>query len=204
MLIPHAVWYDDTRVTFKPELSWRHRPMRGASRVQHVPGPAQHAAAERRRSCRRHRRPLPHRHTQGSHHLDGPLGHYQGGVGVPEADYVDVGELLSVTLGRDYTFLHPEVLDRKCVIERGHLVLPNRVHPGRFSVLILPGHKTIQWTSLAKIKAFYDQGGCVLATDQLPSKSEAEFGRDADTLCAPSQRCLTHRNRAPTRPRHSH
>ena len=23
-LIPHAVWYDDTKVTFKPGLSWRH------------------------------------------------------------------------------------------------------------------------------------------------------------------------------------
>ena len=36
---------------------------------------------------------------QGSHHLDGPLGFYQGGVAVPEADYVDVGELLAVTAG---------------------------------------------------------------------------------------------------------
>ena len=96
---------------------------------------------------------------QGSHHLDGPLGYYKGGVTVPEADYVEVGELLAADIGRDYTFLHPEVLDRKCGIEDGHLLLPNRIHPGRFSVLILPGHKTIHWSSLKKIQAFYDQGG---------------------------------------------
>ena len=100
-------------------------------------------------------------------------------VAVPEADYVDVGELLAVDLGRDYTFLHPEVLDAKCRIEAGRLVLPNRIHPGRFSVLILPGHKTMNWSSLKKIKAFYEQGGCVIATGQLPSKS-AEFGHDQD------------------------
>jgi len=57
--------------------------------------------------------------------------------------------------------------------------LPNRIHPGRFSVLILPGHKTINWSSLKKIQAFYEQGGCVIATGQLPSKS-AEFGHDQD------------------------
>jgi len=184
MLIPHAVWYDDTRVTFKPELSWRHPAYAGRlpefnTYLARLNTLLQNDAAHVADIAVLY----PIATLQGSHHLDGPLGHYQGGVGVPEADYVDVGELLSVTLGRDYTFLHPEVLDRKCVIERGHLVLPNRVHPGRFSVLILPGHKTIQWTSLAKIKAFYDQGGCVLATGQLPSKS-AEFGRDADVVRA--------------------
>jgi len=120
---------------------------------------------------------------QGSHHLDGPLGHYKGGVAVPEADYVEVGERLATDIGRDYTFLHPEVLDQKCGIKEGHLLLPNRVHPARFSVLILPGHKTIHWSSLKKIQAFYDQGGKVIATGQLPSKS-AEFGHDQDVARA--------------------
>jgi hypothetical protein len=31
------------------------------------------------------RRPYPIATLQGSHHLDGPLGYYQGGVAVPEA-----------------------------------------------------------------------------------------------------------------------
>ena len=180
LLIPHAVWYDDANVTFKPELSWRHP--RYAERLPEfntylarlnvmLQNNAAHVADIAVL--------YPIATLQGSHHLDGPLGNYKGGVAVPEADYVDVGEQLATDIGRDYTFLHPEVLDQKCGIEDGHLLLPNRVHPARFSVLILPGHKTIHWSSLKKIQAFYDQGGKVIATGQLPSKS-AEFGHDQD------------------------
>lgn len=180
LLIPHAVWYDDTKVTFKPELSWRHP--RYAERLPEfntylarLNVLLQNAAAHVADVAVLY----PIATLQGSHHLDGPLGFYQGGVAVPEADYVDVGELLAVDLGCDYTFLHPEVLEAKCRIDGGHLVLPNRIHPGRFSVLILPGHKTIRWSSLQQIQAFFEQGGSVIATGQLPSKS-AEFGHDND------------------------
>ena len=180
LLIPHAVWYDNTNVTFKPELSWRHP--RYAERlpefntyVARLNMLLQNEAAHVADIAVLY----PIATLQGSHHLDGSLEAYKGGVAVPEADYVDVGELLAVDLGRDYTFLHPEVLDAKCKIKAGRLVLPNRIHPGRFSVLILPGHKTINWSSLKKILAFYEQGGCVIATGQLPSKS-AEFGHDQD------------------------
>jgi DUF1680 family protein len=184
LLIPHAVWYDDRNVTFKPELSWR-----------------QPLYAERLPEFNTYLARLnlllqnddaqvadlavlyPIATLQGSHHLDGPLGFYQGGVSVPEADYVQVGELLSAEVGRDYVFLHPEVLERKCVLQADELVLPNRVHPGRFTVLILPGHKTIHWSSLRKVQAFYSQGGSVIATGQLPFKS-AEFGHDADVVKA--------------------
>jgi hypothetical protein len=183
-LIPHAVWYDAAKVTFKPELSWRH-PLY-AERLPEfntylarlnllLQNDAAHVADIAVL--------YPIATLQGSHHLDGPLGFYKGGVDVPEADYVDVGELLAVDIGRDYTFLHPEVLDRKCRIDDGHLVLSNRIHPARFSILILPGHKTIHWSSLKKIRAFHEQGGSVIATGQLPSKS-AEFGHDRDVVQA--------------------
>lgn len=182
LLIPHAVWYDTAKVTFKPELSWRHP--RYAERLPEfntylgrlnvlLQNDAAHVADVAVL--------YPIATLQGSHHLDGPLGHYKGGVAVPEADYVDVGELLATEVGCDYTFLHPEVLDTQCRVEEGGLVLPNRVHPGRYPVLILPGHKTIHWSSLRKIQAFYDHGGRVIATGQIPSKS-AEFGHDADVV----------------------
>jgi hypothetical protein len=184
LLIPHAVWYDDKKVTFKPELSWRH-PLYAARLPEFntwlarlnvmLQNDAAHVADIAVL--------YPIATLQGTHHLDGPLGFYQGGVAVPEADYVDAGELLSIDVGRDYTYLHPEVLHEQCIIEGGRLVLPNKIHPGRFSVLIMPGHKTIHWSSLAKIKAFYDQGGSVIATGQLPFKS-AEFGHDNDVARA--------------------
>ena len=80
-----------------------------------------------------------------------------------------------------FTWLHPEVLDQKCRVDHQTLSLPNRVHPGRFSVLVLPGHKTIHWSSLKRIREFYERGGSVIATGQLPSKS-AEFGHDQDVV----------------------
>jgi hypothetical protein len=113
--------------------------------------------------------------------LDGQLGHYRGGVTIPEADYVDVGELLATQLGRDYTFLHPEVLDERCSVEGDTLRLNNRVNHETYQVVIIPGHKTIYWSNLKKAKAFYDRGGKVIATGTLPSKS-AEFGHDEDVV----------------------
>jgi hypothetical protein len=182
LLIPHAVWYDDRKVTFKPELSWRNplyaeRLPEFNTYLARLNVLLQNEAAHIADVAVLY----PIATLQGSHHLDGPLGYYQGGVAVPEADYVAVGELLAVDLGRDYTFLHPEVLEEKCTLDGNQLVLPNRIHPGRFSVLVLPGHKTISWSSLEKVKAFYDHGGSVIATGQLPFQS-AEFGHDEDVV----------------------
>jgi hypothetical protein len=47
--------------------------------------------------------------------------------------------------------------------------------------MIVPGHKTIYWSNLKKVKAFYDNGGKVIATGTLPYKS-AEFGHDEDVV----------------------
>lgn len=183
LLIPHAVWYDDAHVTFKPELSYR-------SPIYAEGLPEFNTCLARLnvmlQNDARHVADIavlyPIATLQGSHHLDGPLGYYQGGVAAPEADYLDVGETL-IAAGRDYTFLHPDVLDERCTIEDNELLLKNEVHSERFKVLVLPGHKTIRWSNLRKIKAFHDAGGKVIATGELPSKS-AEFGHDADVAGA--------------------
>jgi hypothetical protein len=180
LLIPHAVWYDDTQVTFKPELSWRspiyaERLPDFNTFLARLNVALQNDAAHVADIAVLY----PIATLQGSHYLDGPLGFYAGGVAVPEADYVDVGEFLATDIGRDYTFLHPEVLDAHCRVDGAHLVLPNRIHPARFSVLVLPGHATIRWSNLHKILEFHQAGGCVIATGQLPRKS-AEFGHDQD------------------------
>ena len=180
MLIPHAVWYDDKNVVFKPELSYR-----SAIYAEKLPEFNTYIARLNvmLQNDGRHVCDIavlyPIATLQGSHYLDGPLGFYKGGVSVPEADYVDVGELLIAGAGRDYTFIHPEVLDGNCRIESDVLVLPNKIHTERFKVFVLPGHKTILWSNLKKIKQYYDHGGKVIATGQLPFKS-AEFGHDKD------------------------
>jgi len=120
---------------------------------------------------------------QGGHYLDGPVRAYWGGVEIPELDYVEVGELLATDLCRDYTFLHPKALNEKCAVEGDMLKLSNPVNYEHYKVMIIPGHTTIEWANLKKIKAFYDQGGKVIATGTLPYKS-AEFGHDADVVAA--------------------
>ncbi|MHC4691341.1 MAG: glycosyl hydrolase, partial [Planctomycetota bacterium] len=182
MLIPHAVWYDDKHVVFKPELSYR-SPIYG----QRLPEFNTYTARLNvmLQNDARHVSDIavlyPIATLQASHHLDGPLGFYKGGVTVSEADYLDVGELLISEAGCDYTFIHPEVLDEKCTIHGNELVLQNKIHLGRFKVFVLPGHKTILWSNLEKIKKFYDSGGRVIATGALPFKS-AEFGHDKDVV----------------------
>ena len=183
-LIPHAVWYDDAKVTFKPELSWRHPKYaselpqfsRYLSRLNlMLQRPGRHVADIAVL--------YPIATMQAGHYFDGPLGYYKGGVAIPEADYVDVGELLATKIGRDYTFLHPDVLDAKCRIDGNSLQLDNRLNWERFKVVIVPGHKTIRWTNFKKIKEFYNAGGKVIATGTLPGKS-AEFGHDKDVVAA--------------------
>lgn len=180
VLIPHAVWFDDQKVTFKPELSWRH-PTYGPRLPEFNTFLARLNLLLQNSDAHVADIALlyPIATLQGSHHLDGPLGHYQGGVAVPEADYVQVGELLSNQIGRDFTYLHPEALSERCRIRDGGIDLTNHIHPARFRVLILPGHKTIAWTNLARIQQFHAQGGHVIATGTLPTQS-AEFGHDAE------------------------
>ena len=103
----------------------------------------------------------------------------EGGPWPPEADYQDVGEALFRGLHVDYTYLHPEVLVSRCTIENKHLILNNRENREEYRVLILPGGRILSAGVAAKIKAFYDQGGMVIATGTLPTQS-AEFGKDKE------------------------
>ncbi len=181
-LIPHAVWYDDSKVSFKPELSWRHpKYAEGLSEFNRYLARLNLMLQNDGRHVADVAVLYPIATLQGGHYLDGPLGNYKGGVEIPEADYVDVGVMLTDQLGRDFTYLHPEVLDERCVVEGACLKLNNARNHESYRILVLPGQRTISWSNLQKIQAFYDQGGIVIATGVLPEKS-AEFGHDADVV----------------------
>jgi hypothetical protein len=95
-------------------------------------------------------------------------------------DYQDIGEALFRGLRVDYTYLHPEVLADRCVVDSNHkLILNNRENREEYSVLILPAGDTISVAAAAKIKEFYDKGGMVISTGLLPTRS-AEFGKDKE------------------------
>ncbi|MDX9755733.1 MAG: glycosyl hydrolase, partial [bacterium] len=177
-MVPHAVWYDPVHITFPPELSYR----------TEAYGPALPAYNEY--MGRLQRLLQPHgRHvadiavlypiaTMQAGYRFGVGTPYTGGIIPPEADYMDVGEMLSLGVRRDFTYLHPTTLAENAEIEGREIVLQNKINRERFSVLLLPGSQTIAWETLQFARNFYEQGGVVIATTQLPDQS-AEFGKGA-------------------------
>jgi alpha-L-rhamnosidase len=95
-------------------------------------------------------------------------------------DYQDIGEALFRGLRVDYTYLHPDVLVDRCIVDSSHkLILNNRENREEYRVLFLPAGDTLSAAAAKKIKEFYDQGGVVIATGKLPTRS-AEFGKDQE------------------------
>jgi hypothetical protein len=104
-----------------------------------------------------------------------------GGETPPEADYMDLGEMLSLKIHRDFTFVHPQILDDKCSVQPQFIQLNNQRHHEQYRVMIMPGSRTIRWSNLQTIQKFYRQGGIVIATTRLPDTA-AEFGQNSNVL----------------------
>ncbi|HMD70479.1 MAG TPA: glycosyl hydrolase [Bryobacteraceae bacterium] len=103
----------------------------------------------------------------------------EGGIIPPELDYMDLGEMLFRGLRIDYTYVHPEILAGRTLIDKGRLILDNKENREEFQALIVPGGDTISAEAAKKILEFYRAGGTVIATHKLPSKA-AEFRRDRE------------------------
>ncbi|MCX8109453.1 MAG: glycosyl hydrolase, partial [Verrucomicrobiae bacterium] len=174
LMVPHAVWYSTNSIVFPPELSWRTEPYASAL-------PAYNEYIGRLQCILQHGRPVvdiavlyPIAGLQAAYHF-GVGDPYHGGV-IPEwADYMTVGELLSLDLRQDFTYLHPETLDGRCRVVDNTLRLEHPEMCQVYRVLILPGTTTISAANMAKIQQFFDAGGCVIATTRLPDQS-AEIG----------------------------
>lgn len=180
LLIPHAVWYDDKNVTFKPELSHRNILYADSLKIfNQFMARLNLILQEEGRHVADIAVLYPIHSLQGDHYLDGPLASYNGGVDIPKTDYIDVANWLTEDAGKDFTFIHPEVLDEKCSMSEGKLHLHNTVNREEFTVLVIPSCKTISLSNLKKIKDFYEKGGDLIFTSQLPVYS-AEPGKDKE------------------------
>ena len=74
--------------------------------------------------------------------------------------------------------MHPEYfLDKKYSIEDGRVKLNNKENYQEYKVMFLTGCNIISYKTLEKLKTFYESGGTVIATTQLPFKS-SEMGND--------------------------
>lgn len=180
LFVPHAVWSDPAKdkIIFHPELSFRNERYQGKLK------PLNEFCARMSQLLQggRHIADIavlyPIRGLNASYYFEwgDP---YLGGPAPEYYDYQQIGEWLSSAVRKDFTFLHPEVLEKKCVIENGRLLMPNQVNYERFQVLILPGTDTIGVDSLKMAKDFYEQGGTVIATSMLPVHADRP-GKDGE------------------------
>jgi hypothetical protein len=177
LMVPHAVWYDSVHITFPPELSYR-SPTYGPALPAYN---AYVARLQRMLQGGRHVADIgvlyPIATLQAGYYF-GPGKPYEGGVTPPEADYMELGDTLALAVRRDFTFVHPDVLEHRCRVDGPTIRLNNPVNHEEYRVFVIPGSRTIGWATLARLKAFYEGGGLLLATTRLPDRS-AEFGRDA-------------------------
>lgn len=194
-LIPHAVWYNDRDVTFLPELSWRNSLYNTKlcafntflARLKYMLcRPGQHVADIAML--------YPIETLQGGHYMDGALGYYEGGVNIEGTDYNVISRLLTDELGRDFTYLHPEVLNDRCSVgAHGVLTMQNTINTEHFSTLILPGVKVINIANLRLIEKAWEQGATVIFTTQTPSLS-ADFKATNEEIQAIVSRMLKNKD----------
>jgi len=182
MLISHAVWYDINHVTYKPELSHRNPLYADSLKVfNQFLSRLNYILQKESRHVSDIAILYPIQSLQGDHFLDGPLGNYKGGVDIPFTDYVDVANWLTNNAGKDFTFIHPEVLDEKCSVKDGTLNLQNKINWEEYRILVIPSCKTISVSNLQKIKDFYEAGGSIVFTTRLPSIA-VETGKNEEVV----------------------
>jgi hypothetical protein len=120
----------------------------------------------------------PFESLAGWYRFEDPDNPRQGFFVSPETDYLEISGLLTNEIRRDFTFIHPEYfLDEKYIIGEGSVTLDNKENVQAYKALIITGCNIVSYKTLEKIKAFYDAGGLVISTTQLPYKS-AEMGGD--------------------------
>ncbi|MDR2764828.1 MAG: hypothetical protein LBB90_07340 [Tannerella sp.] len=178
-LIPHGTWYDADHVKIIPEISWRNPKMatrlkdynQWVSRcemiLQHSRHVAQVGILYPIADLQSHYHFTEYRITNGREAIRGNR-------------YYEFIGTMTRRLRVDYTLIHPETLDERCVVEKdGVLRLDNPKNYEEYNLLIVPWCRTIHVSNLAKIKACVDLGGKVLFIGYYPEKS-AEFSGDEE------------------------
>jgi hypothetical protein len=177
-VIPHGMWYDPAHVHIQPLVSPYSEKLKPA-----LPAYSEFVG----RSClmlQGGRRVseiglmYPFEELAGWFRFDNPEKIRQGFYVSPETDYQEVGGILTNEIRRDFTFIHPEFfLEDKYEIDNGTVKLNNTENFQKYKLLFLTGCHVVSYKTLEKIKAFYESGGTVISTTQLPYKS-SEIGHD--------------------------
>ena len=175
--VPHGTWYDgENNVIFPPELSFRNKKFGSVM-------PDYNNYVKRVSSLLRGGRhvsdiavlyPIA---DLAAYHRFGEGDPYFGGNIAPHVNYTEIGEMLSLDIRKDFTYLHPDVLSNKCRVDNYELILDNAENRESYKVVILPAMEVIHLENLEKLYQFVISGGTLISIGLLPSKS-AERGRN--------------------------
>lgn len=174
LMVPHAVWYDMNNVVFNPELSYRNT-----------------LFSKRLEAFSQYVTRLNAILQKGDHVADiavlYPIDYlesqflFNGSYNEPaDANYMEVGEELSLNSRHDFTYLHPDVLDGNCTVKNGILSLGGQNYEN-YKTVIITGSKVISLSNLQKIYEFWQSGGSVIAVGTLPTKG-ITAGEDAEVV----------------------
>lgn len=83
-------------------------------------------------------------------------------------DYMNVINSISFYSGHDVTVLHPSVLQKHCHVREGSLYLDNGESKECYSIFVIPSTNVISIKTLELAKEFFDGGGKIIATGELP------------------------------------
>ena len=182
MVIPHGMWYIPKKVYIQPLVSPYSKKIAPA-----LPTYSKYTG----RSCmllRGGRRVseigimYPFESMAAWFRFDNPENIRQGFYISPQTDYQTISGWLTNDIRRDFTFVHPELfLDKKYIVEKGQVKLNNKENYQSYKTMIISGCNIISYKTLAKLKLFYENGGTIIATTQLPFKS-SEIGEDKKVI----------------------
>lgn len=87
------------------------------------------------------------------------------------ADYMSVINSICLYSGHDVTLLHPDVVARSARAENGMLRLDGLSDEGGFRVVVFPAQKFCSLGCMRVLRDYFDKGGKIVATGELPSRS---------------------------------
>lgn len=182
MVIPHGMWYNPEKVYISPLVSPYSDKIASAL-------PAYSEYVGRSSMLLRGGRRVseigvlyPFEGLAGWFRFDNPENIRQGFYISPETDYQTISGWLTNDIRRDFTFVHPELfLDENYIIEAGNVKLNNHENYQTYHTMILTGSSIISYKTLEKLKAFYNNGGTIIANTLLPFKS-SEIGEDTKII----------------------
>lgn len=84
-------------------------------------------------------------------------------------DYMELMNNFLNYVGIDATFIHPDAIAERGLSENGTLFLENGDYMMKMKILVLPSMSVVSLRVLRKLKQFFDEGGKIIATDNLPT-----------------------------------